>query len=82
MIFKNVSFHILQITAETAYDMVSPGPSVKAKNRRRGKRKINRPQDIREGVTNAYYIVKEVIIYIIYFFLIIKFHQKFKKNIY
>lgn len=40
--------------------MVSPGPSVKAKNRRRGKRKIHRPQDIREGVTNAYYIVKEV----------------------
>lgn len=44
--------------------MVSPGPSVKAKNRRRGKRKLHRPQDIREGVTNAYYIVKEVILLI------------------
>lgn len=58
---------MLQITAETAYDMVSPGPSVRAKNRRRGKRKINRPQDIREGVTNAYYIVKDVIDLIINF---------------
>lgn len=51
-----------QITAETAYDMVSPGPSVKMTKcqRRRGKRKLHRPQDIREGVTNAYFIVKDV----------------------
>lgn len=41
--------------------MVSPGPSVKiTRGRRRGKRKLHRPQDIREGVTNAYYIVKDV----------------------
>lgn len=41
--------------------MVSPGPSVRmTKGRRRGKRKLHRPQDIREGVTNAYHIVKEV----------------------
>lgn len=43
--------------------MVSPGPSVRlTKGRRRGKRKLHRPQDIREGVTNAYHIVKDVII--------------------
>lgn len=41
--------------------MVSPGPSVRiSRGRRRGKRKLHRPQDIREGVTNAYYIVKDV----------------------
>lgn len=41
--------------------MVSPGPSVRIlRGRRRGKRKLPRPQDIREGVTNAYYIVKDV----------------------
>lgn len=41
--------------------MVSPGPSVRMnKGRRRGKRKLHRPQDIREGVTNAYHIVKDV----------------------
>lgn len=41
--------------------MVSPGPSVRmTKGRRRGKRKLHRPQDIREGVTNAYHIVKDV----------------------
>ncbi|XP_031632964.1 autophagy-related protein 2 homolog B [Contarinia nasturtii] len=53
--------YLLQITAETAYDMVSPmGPSVRiSKRRHRGKRKIHRPQDIREGVTNAYHIVKD-----------------------
>lgn len=53
---------ILQITAETAYDMVSPGPSVRRiRGNRKGKRKrINPPQDIREGVTNAFHIVREV----------------------
>lgn len=52
---------LFQITAETAYDMVSPGPSVRlSRGRRRGKRKLHRPQDIREGVTNAYYIMKDV----------------------
>lgn len=41
--------------------MVSPGPSVRInRGRRRGKRKLHRPQDIREGVTNAYIIVKDV----------------------
>lgn len=56
-----VLFIKFQITAETAYDMVSPGPSVRmTKGRRRGKRKLHRPQDIREGVTNAYHIVKDV----------------------
>lgn len=47
--------------------MVSPGPSVRInKGRRRGKRKLHRPQDIREGVSNAYYIVKDVSKSVIY----------------
>ncbi|XP_055377404.1 autophagy-related protein 2 homolog B isoform X2 [Condylostylus longicornis] len=53
--------HLLQITAETAFDLVSPGPSVRrGRHNRKGKRKRpHRPQDIREGVANAYQIVKE-----------------------
>jgi len=52
----------LQTTAETAYDMVSPGPSVRCKNKgHKGRRKrYNQPLDIREGVANAYTLVKEV----------------------
>ncbi|GAB0095176.1 Autophagy-related protein 2 [Sergentomyia squamirostris] len=53
--------HLLQITAETAYDMVSPGPTVRrVRGYRKGKRKrMQPPQDIREGVANAYQIVRE-----------------------
>ncbi|XP_066590734.1 autophagy-related protein 2 homolog B isoform X2 [Prorops nasuta] len=53
--------HAIQSTAETAYDMVSPGPSVKRKNKgQKGHRKrYNQPLDIREGMTNAYLLVKE-----------------------
>ena len=74
---------ISQITAETAYDMVSPGPSVRRRVNRKGKRKrihppqviftrttfktstttsfssIFFPQDIREGMSNAYHIFKD-----------------------
>lgn len=39
----------IQSTAETMYDMVSSGPSVRMKYRRRG----GQPQDIREGVIGA-----------------------------
>lgn len=50
--------------------MISPGPSVRrfrANRNRKGKRKrLNPPQDIREGVTNAFYIVKEVTTTFIY----------------
>lgn len=50
-----------QITAETAYDMVSPGPSVKKRAKIKGrKRRYTQPQDIREGMANAYLLVKEV----------------------
>ncbi|KAH8385046.1 hypothetical protein KR093_006195 [Drosophila rubida] len=52
--------HLLQFTAETTFDMLSAGPSL---NRRRksklGKKRHGRPKDLREGVTNAYTIVKE-----------------------
>lgn len=53
--------HLLQITAETAYDMVSPGPSVRrGRGTKKGKRKrLHPPQDIREGMTNAIQIVRE-----------------------
>lgn len=43
----------LQITAETAYDMMSPGPSVK-------RIRHNQPQDFREGVAKACLLIKEV----------------------
>ncbi|XP_015584958.1 autophagy-related protein 2 homolog B [Cephus cinctus] len=54
--------HAIQSTAETAYDMVSPGPSVKHnKNKgQKGRRKrYSQPLDIREGMANAYMLVKE-----------------------
>lgn len=38
--------------------MVSPGPSVRRRVNRKGKRKrLHPPQDIREGMANAYHIV-------------------------
>ncbi|XP_012275672.1 autophagy-related protein 2 homolog B isoform X2 [Orussus abietinus] len=53
--------HAIQSTAETAYDMVSPGPSVRRKSKgQKGRRKqYNQPLDIREGMANAYTLVKE-----------------------
>ncbi|KOC64737.1 Autophagy-related protein 2 like protein B [Habropoda laboriosa] len=53
--------HAIQSTAETAYDMVSPGPSVRHKHKgQKGRRKrYNQPLDIREGMANAYMLVKE-----------------------
>ncbi|CAD7003844.1 unnamed protein product [Ceratitis capitata] len=52
---------LLQFTAETAFDMLSSGPSVRRVRRLRQdkKKRSNRPKDMREGVTNAYLIVKE-----------------------
>lgn len=52
--------HLIQITAETAYDMMSPGPSVRKRKIKGHKRKYTQPQDIREGVANACLLVKEV----------------------
>ncbi|KAJ8924233.1 hypothetical protein NQ315_007024 [Exocentrus adspersus] len=52
--------HLIQITAETAYDMLSAGPSVRRRGKTKGKKKRYRqPRDIREGVTNAYNVVCE-----------------------
>ena len=54
----------IQSTAETAYDMVSPGPSVRSRPKgRRGRKKRQPPLDIREGMANAITLVKEVLIY-------------------
>lgn len=60
--------HAIQSTAETAYDMVSPGPSVRYKNKgQKGRRKRHsQPLDIREGVANAYMLVKEVFAAVIF----------------
>ncbi|KAK6635316.1 hypothetical protein RUM44_000567 [Polyplax serrata] len=52
---------IIQATAETAYDVVSPGPSVR-NSRRNGKgqtKRYSQPADIREGMAIAYLVVKE-----------------------
>ncbi|XP_002035100.2 autophagy-related protein 2 homolog A [Drosophila sechellia] len=53
--------HLLQFTAETTFDMLSAGPSMKKrKGGRQGKRRRQgRPKDLREGVANAYTIVRE-----------------------
>lgn len=45
----------IQSAAETMYDMVSSGPSVRHRYRQRG----GQPQDIREGVTTAYGVVRD-----------------------
>lgn len=50
-----------QFAAETAHDMVSPGPSVQKRKKTSKRRKgLTHPADLREGVANAYSIVKEV----------------------
>ncbi|XP_068148275.1 autophagy-related protein 2 homolog A [Drosophila tropicalis] len=51
--------HLLQFTAETTFDMLSAGPSLKKRNTKHGKKRQGRPKDLREGVANAYAIVKE-----------------------
>ena len=52
----------IQGASEFTYDMLSPGPSMRQKRRQKRSRRrtSNLPQDLREGVTNAYELVKEV----------------------
>ena len=50
----------IQYAAEMAFDMVSPGPSVRLKKRQRRLIRRAQPADLREGVANAYYVVKDV----------------------
>ena len=50
----------IQYAAELAFDMVSPGPSVRVKKKQRRQIRKAPPADIREGVANAYYVVKDV----------------------
>ena len=47
-----------QLIAEVAYDMVSPGPSVRTKKKK--KQRKAQPADLREGVATAYNVVREV----------------------
>ncbi|XP_049811820.1 autophagy-related protein 2 homolog A [Schistocerca nitens] len=51
----------IQSTAEMAYDMLSPGPSVRRRHKgTKGKRKrYSQPADIREGMANAIVLVRE-----------------------
>ncbi|BES90892.1 autophagy-specific gene 2 [Nesidiocoris tenuis] len=51
----------IQSIAEAAFDMVSPGPSVRRVNGAKLKKphSYSHPADIREGVANAYILVKE-----------------------
>ncbi|KAI5741739.1 hypothetical protein M8J76_016678 [Diaphorina citri] len=51
----------IQTVAETAFDMVSPGPSVKRhrQNSNKKKQRHSQPVDIREGVTNALTLMRE-----------------------
>jgi autophagy-related protein 2 len=47
--FSYLTFSLAtQITAETAYDMVSPGPSVRRRINRKGKRKRIHPPQVRK----------------------------------
>lgn len=40
---------------------MSPGPSMRQlSNEKKRKRRYKQPRDIREGVTNAYFMIKEV----------------------
>ena len=52
----------MQFAAEAAYDVVSPGPSVRTKRRanRRPPKRLTQPADLREGVANAVTIVSDV----------------------
>ena len=48
-----------QAAAETAYDVVNPG-SIVSPVKRGQHRLAQQPADLREGVTNAYQVVKDV----------------------
>ena len=52
----------VQFAAESAYDMVSPGPSVRVKRRMRKRppRRFAQPADLREGVSNAVNVITGV----------------------
>jgi hypothetical protein len=57
---------VLQATAETAFDMLTPGPTLQlqaaydSRRRRRRRDPSRHPSDIREGVATAYQTVREV----------------------
>lgn len=56
----NKIVYLIQSAAEFTYDMVSPGPSLKTQ-RRLGvgkKKKLTQPGDFRQGMSNAYHVVK------------------------
>lgn len=54
---------MFQYVAELTYDMVSPGPSVRIQGHRRRKKygRKGQPSDLREGFSNAYVVLREVV---------------------
>jgi len=51
----------LQYAAELTYDMVSPGPGQHHRLKAYAiKKSLSQPGDIREGVSNAYHVVRQV----------------------
>jgi hypothetical protein len=53
--------------------MLSPGPSVRRLRGKKGKRqtRFSQPADIREGVANAYTLMKEVCVHYFMLFLLL-----------
>ncbi|XP_047512068.1 autophagy-related protein 2 homolog A isoform X1 [Pieris napi] len=55
--------HLIQATAETAFDMLTPAPALtmgyERRERRRRRDPARQPTDIREGVTSAYHTVRD-----------------------
>lgn len=60
----SVICYVWQVAAETAYDVVSPGPSVSSRAITYGpfgqQRLARQPADFREGMANAINVVREV----------------------
>jgi hypothetical protein len=54
---------MFQYVAELTYDMVLPGPSVRIQGHRRRKKygRKGQPSDLREGFSNAYVVLREVV---------------------
>ncbi len=68
---------LFKVAAETAYDVVSPGPDVTDGNLKRYSlsNKAEQPADLREGVTNAYNVLSEVRVVCYWSFLLLTNHS-------
>lgn len=59
---KNCIVILFQYLAMLTYDMVSPGPSVCSTSRKKNRiqKRSKQPNDLREGMTNAYIVLRQV----------------------